>query len=238
MKPSEAPRAIACITLLLSVLGCSKAPQRPASPPEEVAAPAPAPADSTSQAQDSLAEITDDTLSEEILRKWTGDLDGMIERRVIRVLTTYSKTNFFIDKGAQMGLVVDAMRLFEGDLNKKLKNKVIRVHMVFLPVSHDELIPALLAGRGDVVAAGTMITEARSEQVDFTNPTRTGVSAIVVTGPGAPPVARVDDLAGKDVFLRASMVSSQGVERFNAELAKKGLPPVKIRPAPEALADE
>ena len=34
------------------------------------------------------------------------------------------------------------------------------------------------------------------------------------------------------------MTSPQGVERFNAELARKGLPPVKIRPAPEVLADE
>ena len=34
------------------------------------------------------------------------------------------------------------------------------------------------------------------------------------------------------------MVSSQGIKRFNDELAKKGLPPVKIRPAPEVLAEE
>jgi membrane-bound lytic murein transglycosylase MltF len=83
-----------------------------------------------------------------------------------------------------------------------------------------------------------MIADPRKEQVDFTNPTRTGVSAIVVTGPSAQPVTRVEDLAGKEVYLRASMVTSQGVERFNAALAGKGLPPVKIRPAPEVLADE
>jgi ABC-type amino acid transport substrate-binding protein len=77
--------------------------------------------------------------------------------------------------------------MFEDDLNKKLKNKNIRVYVVILPVSHDDLIPALLEGRGDIVAAGTMITDPRKDQVDFSSPTRTGVSAIVVTGPGAPP---------------------------------------------------
>jgi hypothetical protein len=31
---------------------------------------------------------------EEAMKPWTGDLDGMIERGVIRVLTVYSKTFF------------------------------------------------------------------------------------------------------------------------------------------------
>jgi membrane-bound lytic murein transglycosylase MltF len=184
------------------------------------------------------ADLQNQTASEAVLRPWKGDLDGMVQRRVIRVLTTYSKTNFFVDRGDQLGLVPDFARLFEDDLNKKLKTKNLRVQVMVLPVSHDELIPALLEGRGDIVAAGTMITDPRKEQVDFTNPTRTGVSAIVVTGPGAPAIARIDDLAGKDVYLRASMVTPQGVARFNAELAKKGLAPVTVKPAPEVFADE
>src|SRR3954449_9154886 len=31
-----------------------------------------------------------------ILAKWTGDLDGMQQRRTIRVLTTYNRTLYFI----------------------------------------------------------------------------------------------------------------------------------------------
>ena len=177
------------------------------------------------------------TARERTLAKWTGDLDGMIERRIIRVLTTYSKTNYFVDKGTQRGLVYDTVRLLEDDLNKKLENKHIRVQVLILPVSHDDLIPALLEGRGDIVT-GRMVTDPLKEKVDFANPTRTGVSAIIVTGPGAPPVNTVDDLAGREVYLQLSLVSPQGIERFNAELAKKGLAPVKIVPAPEVLAEE
>ena len=40
-------------------------------------------------------------------KPWTGDLDGMIERRVIRVLTVNSKTFYFVDKGVQRGIAVD-----------------------------------------------------------------------------------------------------------------------------------
>ncbi len=60
--------------------------------------------------------------------KWTGDLDGMIKRRLIRVLTVYSKTGYFVDRGTQRGLTYESFQLFEEDLNKKLKNKNVRVH--------------------------------------------------------------------------------------------------------------
>jgi membrane-bound lytic murein transglycosylase MltF len=162
----------------------------------------------------------------------------MIRRRAIRVLTVYSKTGYFLDRGTQRGLTYEAFQLFEGDLNKKLKNKNVRVNVVMVPVANDDLIPALLEGRGDIVAAGKLVTEWRREQVDFTNPTKSHVSSVVVTGPSAPPITTVQDLGGKEVYLRQADVSRQGVEQFNAMLAKAGKPPVKIQPAPEVLADE
>jgi membrane-bound lytic murein transglycosylase MltF len=208
-----------CIFGLLFVGGCSKKASE-----QKIAEPA--------------RETENSVVRNTILKKWTGDLNGMIERRVIRVLTTYSKTNYFVDGGTQRGLVYDSFQLFEENLNKKLKKKNIRVYVVVLPVSHDELIPALLDGRGDIVAGNMMVTDARNEQVDFSDPTRSGVSAIVVTGPGSSPIDQVEDLAGKEVYLRLSSTTPKAVERFNSELAKKGLPPVRIRPAPEVLADE
>ena len=53
------------------------------------------------------------------MRPWTGDLDGMIQRRVIRVLTTYSKTQYFVDQGTQCGLVYDSSGLFEDKPEQK-----------------------------------------------------------------------------------------------------------------------
>ena len=55
--------------------------------------------------------------------KWTGDLDGMVQRRIIRVLTTYSKVNYFVDQGRPRGLVYDAFRLFEDDLNAQAEDQ-------------------------------------------------------------------------------------------------------------------
>jgi membrane-bound lytic murein transglycosylase MltF len=185
-----------------------------------------------------VVEIPDTGIAAVALAKWTGDLDGMIERRQIRVLTTYSKTHFFIDQGTQRGLVPDAFKLFEDDLNKRLKNKHVRVAVVFVPLAHDELVPALLEGRGDIVAAGTLISDWRRAAVDFTNPTRTGISVIAVTGPGTAPLGNVQDLGGHELYLRPSDIAKGAVEKFNAELAAAGKAPVRVRPAPEVLADE
>jgi membrane-bound lytic murein transglycosylase MltF len=238
-QPSRSTVRLSILAVILFLLApaCRNEPAPPAATatpqksPESQPVPVPKDAAAVDVSQDN-------PMIAKILQKWTGDLDGMIKRRYIRVLTTYSKTMYFVDRGAQLGIAAEAFRLFEDDLNKRLRNKNVRVHVMFVPVAHDDLIPALLQGRGDIVAAAKLITAWRKEQVDFTNPTRTGISSIIVTGPGAPPIATVEDLGGREVYLRASDVSSQAVERFNAKLAASGKPPVKIRPAPEVLADE
>ena len=57
---------------------------------------------------------------EEAVKPWTGDLAGMIKRGRIRVLTVYSKTFYFVNKGTQRGLTYDIFRQFEEELNKRL----------------------------------------------------------------------------------------------------------------------
>jgi membrane-bound lytic murein transglycosylase MltF len=171
-------------------------------------------------------------------KAWTGDLDGMIKRRMIRVLVPYSKTLYFVDRGAQLGLVYEIFRLFERDLNKKLKKKTIRVHVFFVCTGRDELIPSLLAGRGDIAAANLTITPERLKQVDFSNPTRRDLSEIVVTGPGVDPIMSASDLSGREVYVRKSSSFFESLKQLNAELVKAGKAPVKVRPAPEDLETE
>ena len=84
----------------------------------------------------------------------------------------------------------------------------------------------------------THITPERLKQVDFTDPTRLDASEIVVTGPGAEPIASVQDLSGKEIYLRKSSSYYESIERLNAEFATAGKPPVKLRPAPETLESE
>lgn len=127
--PKTRSSLIALAVLLLAA--CSKD-----SPPPSADASNGSPASQSAESAPTEApvvEIPDTQAAAATLAKWTGDLDGMVERRVIRVLTTYSKTTFFIDQGTPRGLVPDSFKMFEDDLNKRLKNKHLRVQIVYVP---------------------------------------------------------------------------------------------------------
>ena len=171
-------------------------------------------------------------------KQWTGDFDGMVKRRVIRALVPYSKTFYFVDRAVQRGLSYEVTRLLEADINKKLKTGNVRIHVLCIPVNRGEMIPALLEGRGDIAMGNLTITPERQKQVDFTYPTGTNVVEILVGGPGAEPVVSVEDLSGKEVYLRKSSSYYQSIEALNTEFAKAKKPPVKVRLAPENLEDE
>jgi len=180
----------------------------------------------------------------EIQKPWTGDLDGMIQRRFIRLLTINSKTFYFLDKGVQRGTIADVFHLFETELNKKLaakkqgKQKPLKVRVFFIPVRRDQLLPALAAGKGDIAAANLTITPERQTLVDFSAATLSDVSEVVVTGPASPPIASRDDLAGKEVFVRKSSSYYASLAALNAQFAAAKKPLVTLREAPETLEDE
>ena len=174
----------------------------------------------------------------EITRPWAGDLDGMVTRRMVRVLTAYSKTLYFVDRGTPRGTAYDQGRLLEDAINDKYATGNLRIRVQFVPLSRNELIPALLAGKGDVIMADLTITSDRQALVDFTEPWIAGVDEIVVTSPQAPPVASIDDLSGRDVFVRASSSYYQSLVALNARFAREGKPPVTLTLAPEELEDE
>jgi membrane-bound lytic murein transglycosylase MltF len=191
------------------------------------------------------ASATTITIDPTAMQKpWSGDLDGMIERRVIRVLTVNSKTFYFHDRGTLRGTVVEFYRLFEDELNKKLaaagklKNKNIKVKVYFIPVRRDQLLPALAAGKGDIAGANLTITPERQKLVDFPSPVLANVSEVVVSGPASPKVASVDDLSGKEVFVRKSSSYYESIVALNQKFVAAKKSPMKVKEAPETLEDE
>jgi membrane-bound lytic murein transglycosylase MltF len=170
---------------------------------------------------------------------WTGDWDGMIKRRLVRLLTPYSRTDYFVDKGVPRGVVHDASLKLEERINKTLRTtSTARVHVVVLPVARDELYNALERGQGDIIAVGITITPERRTRVDFTIPVKTNVKEILVTGPGAPSIATVDDLAGREVWVRARGNHIESLVALNARFSRDGRPPAVIKTLPDALDDD
>jgi membrane-bound lytic murein transglycosylase MltF len=171
-------------------------------------------------------------------RKWTGDLDEMAERRLIRALVPYSKTFYFLDGADQRGLTYELLRKFEKHINKKLRKRTLRIHLVVIPTKRDRLLPALVEGVGDIAAGNLTITPERQKLVDFSAPQLTGVEEIIVTGPGTPPIQGIDDLAGREIHVRASSSYYDSLQRLNAQFKKRGKRPMKLVLADEYLEDE
>jgi len=170
-----------------------------------------------------------------------GDFDAILDRRLIRVLVPYGRTLYINELGHERGLTAGLMRDFERYLNKQYKDKLGKrpLTLVIIPTTRDQLIPGLLAGKGDIAAGNLTVTETRLAQVDFVAPRdRKGVRELVVTGPKSPALTKLDDLSGKTVHVRKSSSYFESLNALNARFKKEGKAPVKLVLLPDALEDE
>lgn len=182
--------------------------------------------------------------SAELAKPMQGDFDAMLERRTIRVLTTYNKTGYFIHKGVQRGVTYDAFIQVEKRLNEQLrKDKAIKrhlkVHIVFIPVAREALLASLIEGKGDIAAANLTITDKRKQQgVEFTDPLLENVRELLISGPHSPKVESAADLGGKTIFVRPSSSYFESLMAYNQARKEAGEPLIDIQPASEVLEDE
>lgn len=182
--------------------------------------------------------------SDELSKPMLGDLDAMLERRAIRVLTTYNKTGYFIYKGVQRGVTYDAFMQVEKRLNDQLrKDKAIKrnlkLHFIFIPVAREALLPALLEGKGDIAAANLTITDKRKQQgVEFSAPLIENVRELLISGPHSPKVESAADLGGQSVYVRPSSSYFESLVAYNEARKAAGEPLIDIKPASEVLEDE
>jgi membrane-bound lytic murein transglycosylase MltF len=172
------------------------------------------------------------------LKPWTGDLDGMLERRVIRILVPYSKTLFFIDRGRQLGVVAELGQRFQTWINARHKTKALAITVAFVPVPRGDFERALKEGRGDIVAGNLTITPERLALADFAEPWMSNVKEVVVTGPSAPALNSLEDLAGREVYVRESSSYAAHLREMSKGFEAKGLKPIMLKPADENLEDE
>jgi len=174
-----------------------------------------------------------------VLRPFTGDVDSLVKRRVVRIGVAFNRTFYFVDKGVPRGIAYEYGQLMEARLNKHFQtDNSNKIHVIFVPLPREMLLPALIDGKVDLVAAQVPVTPELQQHVAFSDPTRTNVKQILVTGPGAPPITTIEDLSGKEVFAREFGGYSQGLHALNELFASHGRPPVVIREAPPNLEDD
>ena len=138
-----ASRSVGVIGAFAVSMACGggPAPPAPAAAPGATTTASTATAAATTEADGPLPEVASpyDALPPEarglLDRPFTGDLDQMVKRRVIRAGVTFNRTHYFIDKGQQRGAAYEALMNFEEALNAQLKTGLLRVHVAVVPVA-------------------------------------------------------------------------------------------------------
>ena len=166
-----------------------------------------------------------------------GDLDTMVERRAIRVLTVYGPGRYFLKDGPR-GTVQEYADKLQKVVNEAFKTGLLTVQVPVIPVARDQLFPALQAGYGDIVMAGTTVTDNRQVGVDFTNPVSKPLKEVLITGPSAPRLGSLADLSDQTVYLRLSSSYAESVRKLSQTLVEQGEAPIRIEAVDESLEDE
>lgn len=126
-----------------------------------------------------------------------GDLDDIRSRGVLRVLTRNSAGTYFVWRGQIVGFEYDLMRRFAERLGVQVE--------VIVPPTREALLTWLRQGRGDVVAAGLTVTEARdADRIAFTRPYNHVVETVVARPADTATLRAPADLAGRTVAVRRS----------------------------------
>ncbi len=192
-----------------------------------------------SAAQKSASSLTDEqAILHRINEPFKGDLGNIRQRRIIRVLVSYCKTNYFFDHGKPRGFEYELLKAYENFLNRKEKNPYAKIRMIFIPVPFDRLFRSLNSGRGDIVAASLTITPERRKIVNFTKPYIPRVDEIVVLNKTVKDLHAVEDLSGRIVYVRRGSSYVTHLESLNRKLKKLKKPPVKIIESQDYIVTE
>jgi membrane-bound lytic murein transglycosylase MltF len=168
----------------------------------------------------------------------TGDLDGMVKRRQIRVLVVPSRSGFFYDKGRPEGIYYEAFDEFQRFVNNKYKSRSLKINVTYLPMRLDQLQQALLQGVGDVIGFPLIVTPERQQIALFTTPIDSDVKQVIVTGPTLSNITSLEDLSGKEVYANPLTVYYENLRHLNEVLENAGKPPILVKAADPNLNDE
>ena len=174
-------------------------------------------------------------------KPWSGDFDGMLDRRTIRVAAPYSRTLFYIDKGRERGIGAELVRDFERWINQKYAKQLGKrpLTVYIAATTRDKLLPQLTSGLADIALGNLTVTDERMDVVDFVAPDDVRkVNEIVVTGPASPSIATLDDLAGKTVHVRRASSYFESLQAQNEKFKAAGKAPMKLVLVADALEDE
>ncbi len=173
-----------------------------------------------------------------LLKKEQRSFEQMKKLRYIRALVVHSKTDFFFDKAQAKGIQIAFLKQYEKFLNKGIKDRTKKIHIVYIPVNFSDILDALESGKGDIAAFFLTITPQRQKRVLFATGGAMNVNEILVRNKNAEPVKNFEALSGKTVYLVKNSSYVEHLKARNRELIAKGMQPVRIQIADDNFLSE
>lgn len=149
------------------------------------------------------------------------DLPQIEREGVLRAITTFSSTSYFIYRGRTMG--------FEYELLDRLADHLGLELEIVQAGNIDSLIPMLRSGEGDLVAFSLAVTKERARKIAFTEPLTTTHQVLVQRKPKqwrkmsevdleARLIRSLDSLAGRTIYVRRESSYYERLRELSAEI--------------------
>lgn len=153
--------------------------------------------------------LTRERLTRSEIAPHTDDLDGIRERRVLRVITRNNAATYYLHRGEMVG--------FEYELAKRFADVLgVRLQMVVAP-DHSVMIDMLREGRGDIIAAFmTHSDEREALGVRFSRPYHYATETVVGRADESP-LEELSDLDGRSLHVRPGSSYWATAERLLAD---------------------
>ena len=169
---------------------------------------------------------------------FTGDLEGIRKRRLLRVLVTHSRTDFFLNGGQILGVQAELTYELLKYLNKGIRRESDKLFVQFIPIEFHQLLPALINGQGDIAAAFLTVTPARAQLVDFITTRKMTVDEVLVANKNAPAITTLVQLSNANLYILKDSSYSEHLKDLNRHLQIVGRKPVRITESDERLLTE
>jgi len=153
--------------------------------------------------------LREQALTRHLEERLLGDLEAIRERRVLRVLTRNTAATYFLHRGKQVGFEFELVRRFAQSMGCRLQ--------VIVPPSFEQLIPWLLEGRGDLIAAGMTVTGPRAKHLTFGR-SYSAVEELLVARADDDSVRTIEDLAGRRVAVVAASSYRETLEALQERI--------------------
>lgn len=172
---------------------------------------------STSKPKSVAKAFANDPLLRLALEPWRGDLDGMIERGMLRIAVPFGSTTYYLERGTPQGITPMRAAEFEKFIKRKFGVDARKFTTVYIPAGRANLLQLVAQGRADIAGADITVTPERQKLVQFTIPFRSNVSEVLVVGPAAGGIKSADELLDTPIFVRNESSFAYHLEALNAE---------------------